>query len=332
MGAYLGRALNNRRKLVIALGASVLAVPLRSYAQPKIPTIGYLAVDSAKPSPLLRVLLGALGEKGYVVDRNLRIDDRTVTEYRGLAEHAASLVQAKADIIVTFGSTATLAASKVTKEIPIVMIAGIDPVTAGLAVSLSHPGGNVSGVVLFATELQRKRVQLLKELVPNMKRMGVISNPAAGDNALRLKETEAAARLLRLEMRVVEVPELVELDEAFATLARARVEGVVVLPNLVFNSNLARVAEIAARRRLPAVNNILEYVEVGGLISYGVDFHGAVVKAATHIDRILKGAKPGNLPIEQPTKFELAVNMKTAKALGLKIPNSILVQATKVIE
>ena len=324
--------MNNRRKLVIALGASVIAVPLVSNAQPKVPTIGYLSVDSAKPSPLLQTLLGALGKKGYIVDRNFRIDDQTVTEYRGLAEHATTLVRTKADLIVAFGSSATLAASKVTKEIPIVMIAGVDPVRTGLAVSLSHPGGNVSGVLLFAAELQQKRTQLLKELVPDMKRMGVISNPAAGDNALRLKETEAAASVLKLDTRVIEVRALAELDEAFAVLARAKVEGVVILPNLIFNSNPVRVAEIAARRRLPVVFNDSELTETGGLMSYGVDFHDAVVKAATHIDRILKGAKPGDLPIEQPTKFELIINGKTAKALGIKIPQSILVQATKVIE
>ncbi len=324
--------MNNRRKLIVALGAGALAVPLRSSAQPKIPTIGYLSVASVKPSPLLRILLAALGAKGYVVDRNLRIDDRTIADYRGLAEHAAGLVRAKADLIVTFGSTATLAASKVTKEIPIVMIAGIDPVHAGLAVSLSHPGGNVSGVVLFTTELAQKRTQLLRELVPNMKRIGVLSNPAAGDNALRLKETEAAARVLRLETRVVEARELAELDEAFAALARAKVDGVIILGNLSFHSNLARLAEIAARWRLPAIYNVAEFVEAGGLITYGVDFRDAVVKAATHVDRILKGARPGDLPIEQPTKFELLINGKTAKALGLKIPQSLLISADKVIE
>ncbi len=324
--------MNNRRKLLIALGTSALAVPLRSSAQPRIPTIGYLSVDSAKPSPLLRTLLGALNKKGYVVDRDLRIDDRTVADYRGLAENAASLVQAKVEIIVAFGSTATLAASKVTKEIPIVMIAGIDPVATRLAVSLSHPGGNVTGVLLFGAELQQKRTQFLKELVPNMKRMGVISNPASGDNAVRLAEAEAAARLLKLETRVVEVRTLAELEDAFATLAKAKVEGVVVLPSLIFNSNIASVAEIAARRRLPVVYTISEIVEAGGLMSYGVDFHDAVVKAAMHVDRILRGAKPGNLPIEQPTKFELIINGKTAKTLGLKFPQSLLVSADKVIE
>jgi putative ABC transport system substrate-binding protein len=324
--------MNKRREILIALGAGALAAPLRSSAQPKMRTVGYLSIDSAKPSPLLRILLGALNKKGYVVDRDLRIDDRTIADYRGLAEQAAGLVRAKSDLIVTFGSTATLAAAKVTKEIPIVMIAGIDPVTAGLAVSLAHPGGNISGVVLFTAELAQKRTQMLRELVPNMKRIGVLSNPAAGDNALRLKETEAAARLLKLETRVVEARELAELEDAFAALARAKVEGVVILSNLLFHSNLARVAEIATRRRLPAIYNISEFVEAGGLINYGVDFRDAVVKAATHVDRILKGARPGDLPIEQPTKFELVINGKTAKTLGLKIPQSLLIMADKVIE
>lgn len=320
------------RRDFLVFSAIAGALPLAVRAQPKRPTIGILSVDSAKPSPWLQFLVAGLREKGYAVDRNLTINDRTVAQYGGLAEQAASLTRANVDLIAALGSTATLAAAKATKSIPIVMVAGIDAVAAGLAASLSHPGGNVSGINLFASELQGKRLELLKELVPTLSRVGVLTDPDAGDSASRLKENEAAARLLKLNTHVVEVRSADKLGEAFAELARAKVEALVVLPGRIFSGSGARIAELAAQRRLPAISQGQEYVEAGGLMSYGVNYRDVFMNAATYIDRILKGARPGDLPIEQPTKFELAINLKAAKTLGLKIPQSILVRVDRVLE
>ena len=320
------------RRDFLAFSAMALAVPVAARAQPKSPTIGILSVDTAKPSPWLQFLLGGLREKGYAIDRNLTIDDRTVAHYGGLAEQAASLARANVAVIAALGATATLAAAKATKSIPIVMVAGIDAVAAGLAATLSHPGGNVTGVDLFASALQGKRLELLKELVPPLRRVGVLAASDAADSASRLKETEAAARSLKLFTHVVELRAADKLDEAFAELARSKIEALVVFPGRVMSTNSARIADLAAQRRLPAVSPHHEFVEAGGLASYGVNYRDAFVTAAAYVDRILKGAKPGDLPIAQPTKFELAINLKTAKTLGLKIPQSVLVRADRVIQ
>jgi putative ABC transport system substrate-binding protein len=320
-----------RRRDFLASGAIALVSPLSARAQTRRPTIGILSVDTIKPSAWLQFLLDGLRERGYMADRNVTIDDRTVPDYAGLAEQAASLVRAKVDVIAALGATATVVAAKMTRNIPIVMVAGIDAVASGLAASIPHPGGNVSGINLFASELQGKRLDLLKELVPGLTRLGELDVPASGDSAGRLKETEAGARALKLSMRVVEVGASDQLGEAFAELARAKVEAVVLLASRLLTVNNARLAELAAQRRLPAISPIPQFVDAGGLMSYSVSERDAFAQGAIYIDRILKGAKPGDLPIQHPTKFELAVNLKAAHGIGIRIPQSILVRADKVI-
>jgi putative ABC transport system substrate-binding protein len=322
-----------KRRDFLALGVTLLGLPITLRAQSKVATIGYLSVDSVKPSPWLQVMLGALGDKGYINGRNLRIDDRTVLEgYGGLTENAAELVKSRVDLILAYGSTATRAAARATKKIPIVMVAGIDPVAAGLATTLAHPEGNVSGINTLASELQQKRIQLLKELIPELRRIGVLSASDAGAAAARLGESKAAADALNLTLHVAEVHTPNEIAGAFAALAQAKVQAVIVLPSRIFTSTSARVAALAAQHRLPAVYSIHEFVDVGGLMSYGVNLRNAFIKAASYVDRILKGATPGDLPIEQASEFELVINLRSANALGVKVPQSLLLLASRVIE
>jgi len=321
-----------RRRGLLALAIGILAWSLGAGAQTRLPTIGILSVDSTDSSPWYQTFAGALREKGYIVDRNVRIDNRTVRSYEGLAEAAAALVRAKVDVIFAWGSTATIAAAKATKNIPIVMVAGLDPVAAGLASSMAHPGGNVTGVNTLSTDLTSKRAELLKELLPGIKRVGVLYAPESGAGASRIQEAERAIRSLNLTIEVVSVRDAGELQDAFAAMARAKIDSLIVLPSRIFSIHTKPIVVLAEQYRIPAVYSIEEFVEVGGLMSYGPDFRDAFVQAATYVVRALRGVKPGDLPIEQPTKFVLMINLKTAKALGLTTPQSFLLRADRVIE
>lgn len=321
-----------RRREVVGLGVALLALPSVARAQ-KVPLVGLLWNDSVKPSPYAATLLGALRERGYVVGRNLRIEDRVALEgYGPMAENAAALVRAKVDLIVSYGATATQTAAKATKEIPIVMIMGADPVARGLAASLSRPGGNVTGVTTLTGGLIGKGIELLKEMVPGLTRVGVLLGSGATNYSINVREAEAAARTLKLELhaRGARPPE--EIEVAVAALAKSRVGAIFVVGSTALASHSESVVAAIARHRIPAAFTSERYTEAGGLMVYTPSVKKAFVRAAGYVDRILKGSRAAEMPIEQTSDLELVINLKTARALGIKIPQTILQRADRAIE
>ena len=327
--------MNNRRRrlFLIAASAALIHPGTAAFGQSKLPTIGLLWNDSVKPSPHKVTLLQALRDKGYVPDGNIQIEDRISLEgYGRYADSASGLVKSKVDLIVTEGSTATLAAARATKDIPIVMVAGLDPVAGGLALSLAHPGRNVTGLCFLTEDLITKRVQLLKELLPGLQRIGILYDPEGGRASTWRNSTEAAARSLNLQTHVFEFRRLDDLDGAFATMAAAKVEAFVPVPSSFLGAHAAQVTTLEMRHRKPGIYSSPRYTDAGGLASYHADIQGAMARAADYVDRILKGAHAGDLAIEQSTKIELVINLKTAKLLGIKVPQSVLARADRVVE
>ena len=297
-----------------------------------MPVVGLLWNDSIKPSPFATVLLDALREKGWHAGRNFRVEDRVSLEgYSGYAENAAALVQAKVDVIVAYGSTFAFAAAKATKEIPIVMHIGVDPVASGLVASLARPGGNLTGVITLATGLNAKRIELLKELNPALASFGVVLAPNVG-NPVYVRDSEAAARELKLQVHFGQVNKPDDLDGVLTDLAKKRVGALYIAPSSMLQAHSARIVQVVAKHRLPTVYGAEVYVDAGGLLIYGVSGRKAFVRAASYVDRILKGARPAEMPLEQASEVELKVNLKTAKALGITIPPTILVRADRVIQ
>src|SRR5262249_39083933 len=245
---------------------------------------------------------------------------------------ATELVGLQLDVIVTWGTPAAMAAKKATSTIPIVMAAATDPVESGLIESLARPGRNLTGVTSGGAELHGKQMELLKELVPGAIRTAVLWNPDNAGNRVVLEHTKAEAQVLGLRLQLLEVRDADGLEGAFAAMSRERAHVLHVIHELVFHAKRQLIVDLAAKNRLPATDGRREHVDSGGLISYGLNFRDNFQRAAYYVDRILKGAKPGDLPVEQPTKFELVVNLKTAKALGLTIPQSILVRADEIIQ
>jgi putative tryptophan/tyrosine transport system substrate-binding protein len=321
-----------RRRDFVLIGAASLTLFTLANAQGKMPVVGLLWNDSVKPSPLVGVLLDALRAKGWSEGRNFRLEDRVSLEgYTGYAESAAALVQAKADVIIAFGSTAILAAAKATKEIPIVMNAGMDPVASGLANSLSRPGGNLTGIVNAAIFLNEKRIELLKELSPGLSSFGVVLTPNAG-NPIFVRDSETAARALKLQVHFGQANKPEEVDGVIAQLAKMRVGALYIAPSSMLQAHSERIVATVAKHRLLAVYSSERYADTGGLIIYSSNAKKLFVRAAGYVDRILKGARPGEMAIEQVSEVDLTVNLKTAKALGIKIPQSIMVRADRVIE
>jgi putative ABC transport system substrate-binding protein len=321
-----------KRRDFVLVGAATLVLSRVAHAQKKVPVIGLLWNDSVKPSPFAAALLDALREKGWIAGRDFRVEDRVSLEgYSGYAEDAAELVRAKVDVIVALGSTAVFAAAKATKQIPIVMNAGVDPVASGLVASLSRPGGNLTGVVNTTIALNAKRIQLLKELIPGLSSFGVVLTPNVG-NPIYVRDSEAAARALNLQVHFAQARTLEDVDGAISELAKARVGALYVPPSSMLQAKSARVVAAVAKHQLPAVYGSERYIDAGALMIYGASTKKALVRAAGYVDRILKGARPGELAIEQVSEMELVVNLKTAKALGIKVPPSILVRADRVIE
>lgn len=319
----------NRRDFIL-VGAVAGAWPCLARAEAKVPTVGLLWIE---PQPYRKTLFDALREKGYVENRNIRFVDRTVREgYSHLRENARELVRAKVDLIVAYGGTATIEAARATKDIPIVMISGLDPVALGLTPSLAHPGGNVTGIATTSRQLGGKRIELLKELLPKLSRVGLLVAPEASVAVDALRETQAEVRQLGLQARVAELRTPDDLERVFADLSAARVGAVVVGGSSMVRSQAERIVALAAKHRLPAVYPTDAFTSAGGLMSYSADIHDQFRRLATYVDRVLKGEHAGDLPIEQPTKFELVLNMRTAKELGIKIPESMLFRADKVIE
>jgi putative ABC transport system substrate-binding protein len=321
-------------RLAFAVTLLLLAAPLSAEAQPvKAPRVGLLGLGSAEASPFFEALRQGLRERGWVEGQNITFEDRsTVDHFNRLPDVAAELVRLKVNVIATRGTSATLAARKVTGTIPIVMVAGNDPVQTGLAASLARPGGNVTGLTTSSRESVGKRLELLKETLPGLSRVAVLWNPESRTNLESLKEAQAAARSLGLQLQPAEVRRPEDFEKAFASLAHKRPEALAPVGSTMFWLHRARIVEFATRHRLPSIFPDRDYVEAGGLMSYDADSKVLFRRAATYVDRILKGAKPGDLPIEQPTKFELVINRKTAKALRLTIPTSLLVRVDQIIE
>ena len=295
-----------------------------------MPSVGILALGIEGRAARVREGLLKLG---YVDGRDIRLEERAAGDhYARLAEIAGEYVRLKVDVIVAIGTTATVAASKATSTIPIVMVAGVDPVKEGLAASLSRPGGNLTGVTTIVQEMVPKRLQLTKEAMPGLTRVGILWNPDSKGSTNSLSQAREAAKSLNLQLQIVEARSAGDLDKAFESLAKTRTKVFVSLPTTMFSANRGQLLESAAKYRVAGVFSSGEWADGGGLIAYGPDAFEADRHSAVYVDKILRGAKPGDLPIEQPTRLEMVVNLKTAKALGITIPQSILLRADRVIE
>ena len=328
-----------RRVFIGTLAGGFLAAPLAAEAQQaaKVPRIGYLALSPARNPHLREAFLQGLRDLGYVEGRNVVIEYRDAGgKPERLPALAAELVALKVDVIVTGGGTnAALAAKQATKTIPIVFASAGDPVTDGLVTSLARPGGNVTGSSILAPELVGKCLEVLARAVPGVSRVAVLWQPGAMDERTEkdmLKRVEVAARALGVRLQFLEARGAADIDRAFSEMTRARAGALTVLPSAMFFSERRRLVDLAAKNRLPAGYTQREFVDTGGLMAYGPSLADFFRHAATYVDKILKGAKPGDLPVELPTKFELVINLKTAKALGLTIPPSLLQRADQVIE
>ena len=334
----LGRPINRTpekrliRVIVLALALAVYVSPLVAAAQGgKVWRIGLLGgiPEAGRWTPLFE----ALRKLGYVEGQNLAIEMRSA---RGKAElfpeFAAELVRLKVDVIVAGDNPAIAAAQKATRTIPIVMVLAQDPVASGFAHSLARPGGNLTGLTVQGTDLQGKTLQILKEAIPTVSRVAVLWVPTEHGREVQAKEAEAAARALGLHVQLVGIRRPAELDSAFAAMARDKVDAVRVQPSQITFAERVRIAELAVKHRIPSMGPVAWYVESGGLLGYGPKDSDRFERAGHYVAKILAGATPANLPIEQATTFELKINLKTAKALGLTIPPSLLLQADRVVE
>jgi putative ABC transport system substrate-binding protein len=323
----------DRRAFLGALATGLLAAPLAAEAQApgKVWKIGFLGPSPSGTAPyFVQAFRQGLGELGYVEGRNIAIEYRSTEP--GNYEHyrllAAELVGLRVDVLVTSITSAALAAKKATTTIPIVMVNVDDPVESGLVASLARPGGNVTGLSRMSPELIGKSLALLKEAAPQAVRIAILSNPANSLHPGMVRTGTAAARSLDVRLTIVEARAAEGLEDAFGTMVRERVNALLVLVDGMFYVNRTRISELAIRSRLPS----LFTAQAGGLMHYSPNSTDNYRRAATYVDKILKGAKPGDLPIEQSSKFELVINLKTAKALGLTIPPSLLLRADQVIE
>jgi putative ABC transport system substrate-binding protein len=318
------------------LALALLAAPLVAEAQPagKVYRIGFLgaASPSGAYAHLVEAFRQGLRDLGYVEGKNVAIEYRWAEDrYDRLPALAAELARLKVDLIVTHGTAGSRAAKQATTTIPIVMTVSGDAVATGLVASIARPGGNLTGSNFFYPELNAKRMELLKEVVPRARRMAAFANPDNPAVPGALRAMELMAQSLKMDLQVVEVRGPDEFPGAFSAMAKRRVDAVVVLDDAMLIASAQQVADLAAKNRLPAIG-FREYADAGGLIAYGVNFPEIWRRSAIFVDKILKGAKPADLPVEQPTKFELVINLRTAKALGLTIPQSVLQRADEVMQ
>jgi len=323
--------------LAVVLSLSLFLVPLAAETQQpaSVPRIGVLFASTPDAtSHLLDGLRQGLREHGYVEGQHIMLERRYgQAGVERMSDLAAELVRIKVRVIVAATDPATAAVRQQTQTIPIVMANSTDPVGTGFVASLARPGGNVTGLSALSPELSGKRLGLLRELVPGLARVAIIWNPDVRGALFDYKETEAAARSMRLQLQSVEVSRGEDLDRAFSAVTNQRAQALIVqTPNPVLFANRSQVASFAQRTRLPSMYGQKEFADAGGLMSYGASTTDLFRRAATYVDKILKGAKPADLPVEQPTKFELVINLKTAKTLGLTIPQTILLQADQVIQ
>jgi putative ABC transport system substrate-binding protein len=322
-------------RLLVTLALALLAAPLAADAQQRanVARIGVLGGTSASSyATRLEAFKQGLRELGYVEGRNVAIEYRWADgRYERLPGLAAELVNLRVDVLVTHGTQGTRATQQATTTIPIVMATAGDAVGTGLIASLARPGGNITGSTAIAPEINAKRLELLKEAIPRIRRVAVLLNPGTQVSDVVFAQMELVARALGIEVRPAWVRRGGELDRTFSELLKARSDGLVIADDAVLTSNARRIADLAVKNRLPTATS-LDHVQTGSLLSYGASFDALWRRAAISVDKILKGAKPADLPVEQPTRFELVVNMKTAKALGLTIPASVLIRADQVIQ
>ena len=323
--------------LVIALtplGSTASAQEYKAQQRVRLPRIGYLGASSASLEPeLVKAFQKGLRDLGYVEGQNIAIEYRWAEgNYHRLPDLVAELVRLKVDLILTAGTPGALAAKRATQTIPIVMAVTGDAVGAGLVSSLARPGGNLTGLTAMVPDLEGKRLELLREVFPTLTTVAVLLNTANPYNTIVWEQTQVSARALGVKVQPVDLRGPEEFKDAFAKLVRQRPDGLVMLADRFLLAHRTQIVDFVAKNRLPAIYPYRDFVVVGGLMSYSPNYEDLFLRSATFVDKILKGAKPGDLPIEQPTKFELVINLKTAKALGITIPPSVLGRSDQVIQ
>jgi ABC-type uncharacterized transport system substrate-binding protein len=319
-------------RFLVAVILFALSIPADAQQVKKVPRIGFLAATSAIPGRTDAFRKG-LRELGYVEGKTIIYEYQYAEgKVNRLRELAAELVRLNVDVIVTAGTAATRSAKEATSTIPIVMTNDNDPVGDGFVASLARPGKNITGLTNLLPDLSGKRLELLKEVFPKFSRIAVLWNPTNSGSPVALRETEVAARALRVELQPLEVRKAEDFDGAFQAITKGHVDAIMVLGDPLSTQYRMRIVEFAAKSRLPAIYNRQEFVEDGGLMSYATDLSDLFRRAAMYVDKILKGAKPADLPVEQPTKFEFIINLKAAKQIGLTIPANVLLRADKVIK
>ena len=323
-----------RREFITLIGGTAVTWPLPLSAQQrgKLPTIGFLgASTSSNWNHWTAAFVQRLRELGWIEGRTVAIEYRWAEgQSERFAEFAAEFVRLKVDVILTVGSAA-LAAKQVTSTIPIVFALAADPVGNGMVASLARPGGNLTGLSIQSTDLAGKRIELLREVLPELRRLAVIANIGASSAVLEIAEAQAAARKLGIDVDVLEIRRAEDIAPAFGTL-KSSVQAIYLCPDPLINANHARINTLALGARLPTMHPFRDYLGAGGLMSYGTNNADLFRRAGDYVDKILRGAKPSDLPVEQPTKFDLIFNLTTAKALGITVPQSLLARADEVIE
>jgi len=321
---------NERRQFIFALGGAAVAWPLTARAQqPKVPTIGVLVIGNISPEEFWREFRQGLRDLGYIEGQNIRFEFRSAEgQIDRLPELAAELVRLKVDVIVTWFTPTAVAAKQATREIPIVMAETGDPIGTGLVKSLSRPGGNVTGIASVTAELAGKSVQLIRDMLPSARRVTALANATDPFSKPFLEQIQLGGEATGTAIKPIRISNNEEFESAFAAMERDRPDAIIVQPSLPSK----RAAELALQHRVPAVSVPRWFADEGGLMSYSAIYADLFRKAAVYVDKILKGAQPADLPVEQPTRFQLVINMKTAKALGITVPATLLARADEVIE
>jgi putative tryptophan/tyrosine transport system substrate-binding protein len=323
-----------RREFIILLGSAAVAWPLGARAQQpgKMPTIGFLGASPLTESQRVAAFVQRLRELTWIDGRNLAIEYRWAEgRNERYAENAAEFVRLKVDVIVTSATPPTLAAKQATAVIPIVFAAVSDPVGSGLVASLARPGGNITGLANQISDTAGKKLELLREVVPGLRRLAIMVNVGNPGSVLDMGEAEVTARMVGLEVTTYEIRRADDIAPAFEAL-KDRADALYLCPDPLLNTNRTRINILAVGARLPTMHGVREYVEAGGLMSYGPNLPNHFRRAADFVDKILRGTKPAEIPVEQPTKFDLIINLTTAKALGLEVPPTLLARADEVIE
>jgi putative ABC transport system substrate-binding protein len=306
----------------------------RSQQPAKVPRIGFqLDAPASAVTARTEAFRKGLRELGYIEGKNIIIEWRSAEgKLERRSELAAELVRLKVDVIVSAGPSVTRAVKESTSTIPIIMAQDTDPVGSGFVASLARPGGNITGLATLSPEMSGKLLELLKEIIPRLSRLAVIGNSTNPGDAQAKKETELAAEAFQVQLQYLDVRDPKDIETAFRAANRARADALLVLGNPTLNAHRKQVVGLAVKNRLPVTYSRPEFIDAGGLMYYGTNYNDLFRRAATYVDKILKGAKPADIPVEQPTKFELAINLKTAKQIGLTIPPSVLARADKVIK